>query len=118
MRNDTENAQEKQDVYPNIPTSGAEASQDSNPDGVPPNFRLTKEGVFYVKNPDGDGTHQELVCSRLEIRALTHDERGENWGRMLVTTDRNGTEHAWAMPMEMLAGDGTEYRRILLSLGL
>ena len=37
---------------------------------------------------------------------------------MLVLPDRDGTMHEWAMPMEMLAGGGEEYRRRLLSMGL
>ena len=57
-------------------------------------------------------------CSLLEIAAETRDASGQQWGRLLRVTDRDGTVHEWAMPMGMLAGDGTAYREHLLSLGL
>jgi uncharacterized protein (DUF927 family) len=57
-------------------------------------------------------------CSLLEIAAETRDASGQQWGRLLRITDRDGTVHEWAMPMGMLAGDGTGYRERLLLLGL
>lgn len=57
-------------------------------------------------------------CSLLEILAETRDAAGQQWGRLMVITDRDGTRHEWAMPMEMLAGEGVTYRERLLSLGL
>lgn len=57
-------------------------------------------------------------CSPLEIAADTRDGDGEAWGRLLRVTDRDGRTKDWAMPMAMLAGDGTAYRERLLSLGL
>ena len=59
-----------------------------------------------------------LLCSRLEVAADTRNDSGEDWGRLLVVTDRDGKRHEWPMPMSMLAGDGTAYRERLLSLGL
>jgi uncharacterized protein (DUF927 family) len=57
-------------------------------------------------------------CSHLDVAAETRDSDGQNWGRLVVVTDRDATRHEWAMPMEMLAGSGEEYRRRLLSMGL
>jgi Domain of unknown function (DUF927) len=57
-------------------------------------------------------------CSPLEILADTRSVEGEEWGRLLLITDRDGRSKEWAMPMSMLAGDGTAYRERLLSLGL
>jgi putative DNA primase/helicase len=59
-----------------------------------------------------------LVCSPLEIVALTRDTDGREWGRLLVIEDPDGKKHDWAMPMSLLAGDGTACREELLSLGL
>jgi hypothetical protein len=39
-------------------------------------------------------------------------------GRLLRIATPDGHWHRWAMPMELLAGDGTELRRVLLDLGL
>ena len=57
-------------------------------------------------------------CSKLVVAAETRDNSGEDWGRLLEITDRDGLVHSWAMPMAMLAGDGSAYRERLLSLGL
>ncbi len=50
--------------------------------------------------------------------AETRDDGGENWGRLVEVEDRDHQRKTWALPMEMLAGSGEEYRRRLLSLGL
>jgi uncharacterized protein (DUF927 family) len=57
-------------------------------------------------------------CSLLEIVADTRNGASEQWGRLLRVTDRDGMVHEWAMPMGMLAGDGTACREQLLALGL
>jgi putative DNA primase/helicase len=90
--------------------------------GVPTNFKLTKDMVYVLrehKNKDGQiETAEHPVCSRLEVVALTRDIHGSEWGRLLHFKDPDGGEHEWAMPTEMLGGDGTEYRARLLEQGL
>ena len=81
-------------------------------------FRVKPEGISK-KHEDKEGNVEwRPVCSPLEVVAETRNEHGEDWGRLLAVTDRDGAKHEWAMPMEMLAGSGEEYRRRLLSLGL
>lgn len=58
------------------------------------------------------------VCSPLSIEADTRDEHGESWGRLLAFADRDGTKKRWAMPVRLLARDGSEFREHLLDLGL
>ncbi len=58
------------------------------------------------------------ICNPLYVEALARNPNGENWGRLLQWQDQDGKQHEWAMPSEMLAGDGAEYRRILLDRGL
>lgn len=86
---------------------------------VPTNFNLENDGVYFIPPQDINGNSSPIkICSRLEITARTRDENGLNHGRLLEFKDPDDVRHQWAMPMEMLAGDGTEYRRILLSRGL
>jgi putative DNA primase/helicase len=77
-------------------------------------FRLTERGV---EKEDAEGEWR-FVCSRLEIIADTRDASSREWGRWLGVVDPDGNRHTWAMPMSMLAGDGSAYREELLSMGL
>jgi hypothetical protein len=86
-------------------------------------FRLAPNGVEKrVERADKEtGTRTvewRWFCSRIEVVAETRSSEGEEWGRLLEITDRDGRVKTWAMPMSMLAGDGTAYRERLLSLGL
>jgi uncharacterized protein (DUF927 family) len=79
-------------------------------------FQVTDAGVFHL---DPDPNKKPVrICSRLEILASTRDEKSEMWGRLLRWRDAEGREHLWAMPMELLAGSGDEYRARLLAGGL
>jgi putative DNA primase/helicase len=78
-------------------------------------FDVKDAGVFAL---DPEGGEPIFVCSPLFIEADTRDEQGRNWGRLLRWPDRDGREHSWAMPMELLNGDGREYRGVLLNEGL
>ncbi|HKB59525.1 MAG TPA: DUF927 domain-containing protein [Gallionellaceae bacterium] len=82
-------------------------------------FSLKDDGVYYFgKNAEGDTLPPMWICSPLEICATTRDAKNESWGRLLEFADLDGNRHAWAMPMELLKGDGAEYRGTLLSMGL
>lgn len=82
-------------------------------------FTVTPKGVFYQGvDRDGEPTKPEWVCSGLTVEALTRDEAGNAWGYLLTFADPLGREKQWAMPARMLAGDGGEYRSMLLAMGL
>ena len=86
-------------------------------------FRVVDAGVEkrlerVDKETDTVTIEWKWFCSRLEVVAETRSAEGEDWGRLLAVTDRDGRLKEWAMPMAMLAGDGTAYRERLLSLGL
>lgn len=79
-------------------------------------FRVTDEAVMYV---DSDSDKEPLkICGRLEVAALTRGATGDGWGRLLKWKDAEGRAHDWAMPMSLLAGDGSELRGRLLDGGL
>ena len=84
------------------------------------NFFLNEKGVWLIPAPNEKGEQPDpiWVCSPLEILAITRDHNNENHGKLLRFNDYDGIEHRWPMPMELLAGDGTLYRQILLSGGL
>lgn len=82
-------------------------------------FHVNDDGVWYFgKSDNGNDAPPLWICSKLEITAVTRDAKNESWGRLLEFDDLDGSHHAWAMPMELLKGDGAEYRGVLLSMGL
>ena len=76
-------------------------------------FKLKADGVYFE-----DGDDATWLCSPLSVLAMTRDGEGREWGRLVEVVDSDGTPHRWAMPMSAMAGDGQEYRRELLSMGL
>ena len=104
---------------PAAPTSVSAPIQDDASDTPISRFHVNDQGVWYYgKSDTGNDAPPLWICSRLEITAVTRDAKSESWGRLLEFDDPDGTHHAWALPMEMLAGDGTEYRRELSRMGL
>ncbi len=83
---------------------------------TPPGFRISDSGVYSI---DPSGEKDDIwICSPLYIIASTRSNKNEDWGQLLQFRDKDGNEHSWAMPMAMLAGDGSGYRERLLSMGL
>jgi putative DNA primase/helicase len=58
------------------------------------------------------------VCGPLYVEAQTFDSTGNNFGRLLRFKNTAGRWREWAMPMELLRGDGTDLRGELLAMGL
>jgi uncharacterized protein (DUF927 family) len=83
-----------------------------------PYFTVNDEGVFYNGVKDGSWQPPWWICSKLEVTAITRDSKNEAWGRLLEFDDLDRGHHAWACPMELFAGDGTEFRRMLFGMGL
>lgn len=76
---------------------------------LPPSFSLNEKGLYFEEN---------WICSPIEVLAYTRDENNENWGRLVRFADLDGYIHEWAIPMELLGGEGVELFSQLLSLGL
>jgi len=81
-----------------------------------------RPGVWYhgIKHKGDDDPEliDYWICSPLHVVAQTHDQQENNFGRLLEFTTSTGKRRRWAMPMEMLAGSGEEYRRELLAMGV
>jgi len=87
--------------------------------GVLDRFSVNDEGVWFTEH-DNEGRPKAplWICTRLEVPALTRDADGQGWGYLLEFSDPAGVSRQWAMPARMLAGDGAEFRSVLLALGL
>jgi len=78
-------------------------------------FKIDDNKGVYQRNDDGGW---DWLCSPLYVLGETRDINNQNHGRLLEVVTTENFRNRWAMPMLMLAGDGTEYRRELLRLGL
>lgn len=83
---------------------------------LPRGFEERPSGIYY--RPAGDDGAPFRICSVLRVLAMTRNEHGQDWGRLIELVDPDGKTKRWACPMELLAGDGSEFRRALLSQGL
>ncbi len=82
------------------------------------NFELIKDGDnpgVYFTDESGE---RFLICSPLEIVAETQTETGENYGKLLRWSDSKGRVKTWAMPAELVHGDGSELVKYLVQRGL
>lgn len=82
-------------------------------------FELSPHGVFFVGNDkDGNEKPPMFLCSPLRVIAKTRDAKSGAWGRLLEWQDDDRVTHRWAMPLDLLQGDGADMRRELASMGL
>lgn len=85
-------------------------------------FQVEKGRVWrQVETDSDDGTTRKKwipFCSEVNVIALTRNEDGEDWGRLLEIVDRDENRHLWAMPLALTAGSGEGLRSELLRLGL
>jgi len=85
--------------------------------------RKRRPGVFYhgmtaAKKDVPSVPVDTWICGPLHVEAQTSDASDNNYGRLLKLKTTQGRWRTWAMPMELLAGDGAELRRELLAMGL
>lgn len=82
-------------------------------------FEVSPRGVFFIGNDkDGNELSPRWICSPLSVVAMTRDAKNGEWGRLLEWRDDDQVRHQWAMPLELLQGDGSDVRRELARLGL
>lgn len=82
-------------------------------------FEVSDSGVFFHgKDKEGNEKSPQWICSPLHVVAKTRDDKSGQWGRRLEWQDDDGKKHHWAMPLELLEGDGSDVRRELAQQGL
>jgi len=82
-------------------------------------FEVGKAGVSFIGvDNEGNDKPPVWVCSSLDVLAKTRDNKSGEWGRLLAWLDDDRVPHQWAMPLELLEGDGGDMRRELARLGV
>lgn len=82
-------------------------------------FEVSHKGVHFIgKDKEAREQPPKWVCASLHVIAKTRDEKSGKWGRLLEWQDDDGIKHQWAMPLELLEGDGSDVRRELAQQGL
>lgn len=85
--------------------------------------RKVKPGVYWHgtkadKNDAPPTLIDKWISTPLRVLATTSNSEDAEYGRLLEIRSPSGRWKKWAMPMSMLAGDGSEVRAVLLSEGL
>jgi uncharacterized protein (DUF927 family) len=83
-------------------------------------IRRRPDGCLEYRAADGDAAPGRwlLLSSPIYVRALTRDQDGKNWGRLVEVHNPDGGVNRWAMPAALLASSrGERYREVLMSLG-
>jgi putative DNA primase/helicase len=83
---------------------------------LPAGYFFTPRGLVW--RDDGGDDPDLLLTGPFDVLAETRDGVGTSWGVLLTWNDHDGRVHQHALARAMLAGDGTEARRILLDGGL
>lgn len=71
------------------------------------------------KNPEKEKVSKKIyICGPLEVSAITRSDRSEDFGMLLTWRDMDDIQHQWAMPRDLLSGDGLQCRSELMRIGL
>lgn len=87
------------------------------PPTYPAGFRMCDRGLVW-SDPSDDEKPETVVSGRFEVLAQTRDDAGYAWGVLIRWRDPDGRIHEWSLPKQMLAGDGSDLRKMLLDGGL
>ena len=89
-----------------------------NPGPLPNKKPIRRAGVYRVETKEDSSKEYKWICSPLHVDAVTHDPQEGNFGRLLRFKNTLGRWRSWAMPMELLAGDGIAVRAELMAMGV
>ena len=81
-------------------------------------FEVLPAGLFFVDEDKEGNSRRQFVSSPIVVKAMTRTGSGRAWGRLLEWRDPDSKLHQWAMPLELLQGDGSDVRRELSDRGM
>jgi putative DNA primase/helicase len=101
------------------PSAKPETEKPKEPEHkLPYGYSFSDRGLMFKDPEDADTESKSLhIAGCFDIEAATRDSDGNGWGLLLRWKDPDGKDHRFALARELLAGDGAEARRILMSQG-
>ncbi len=91
-------------------------------DGCPGGFVCERRGVFWLRRRAGDGEDAEIerirISGPVRVVALSRDEHGQSWGRVLEWRDQDGRDHKRAIPAQRFHETGHDLASELAADGL
>jgi uncharacterized protein (DUF927 family) len=107
----------EQNGWQRSPSDGAWPEPSSTQEDLPSGYRFRRTGLYW-SDPDDHANQRLKLSDRFKIVAETRDVESTSWGILLEWQDHDGRGHRLALPKAMLAGDGSEARKVLLDGGL
>jgi putative DNA primase/helicase len=107
--NPTPKPEPEKTVQPEKPTEHS--------DKLPYGYSFSGRGLMW-KDPEEVDKQAMHVAGCFDVEAMTRDSDGNSWGLLLRWKDPDGRDHRFALARSLLAGDGSEARRILTDQGL
>ena len=83
---------------------------------LPDGFFIRESGRnpgLFKQETKGEESFDLRIGPPLRIIGKTSDDGSDNWGTFLAWQDLAGVEHRWALPDDLLQGQGREYAQIL-----
>ena len=83
---------------------------------LPDGFFIRESGRnpgLFKQETKGEESFDLRIGPPLRIIGKTSDDGSDNWGTFLAWKDLAGVEHRWALPDDLLQGQGREYAQIL-----
>jgi putative DNA primase/helicase len=90
----------------------------SDSQSAKPFFNVNELGTWFHGFQNGEAMIPQWICSPLHVVANSRDPSNEEWGYLVEFNDPDGNPKRWAIPSTMFGGDGTEFRKRLLGMGL
>ncbi|MDE7065820.1 MAG: DUF927 domain-containing protein [Desulfovibrionaceae bacterium] len=93
-----------------------EKARDASPVHLPDGFFIRESGRnpgLFKRETKGEESFDLRIGPPLRIIGKTSDNDSDNWGTFLAWKDLAGVEHRWALPDDLLQGQGREYAQIL-----
>ena len=87
-------------------------------DGMPPGFALRSDGIYQVRQNDGDDVDPVRICSPVVVKGICRNSENAAWGRVVSVQDPDGSWHEVVLEQRELAKKSVAALNSLFDRGL